>query len=177
MSESITPYLNEARHTAKALAQALDALLQSPNCDLLDAQTKQIIQDIQPQLANLRAALACALRPLDLPRHAYVQLEGVQIPLPMQALADFCAKWHIAELALFGSVLRQDFRPESDIDVLIRYHDSTVRTLADFLAMQAELEALLGRAVEITEHEALNRSTNEWLRRSVLQSARVIYAA
>ncbi len=61
--------------------------------------------------------------------------DQVQIPLPMDAIEAFCQKWQIIEFALFGSVLRDDFRPDSDIDVLVTYAPDADRSLADYLAM------------------------------------------
>ncbi len=103
--------------------------------------------------------------------------DQVQIPLPMDAIEAFCQKWQIIEFALFGSVLRDDFRPDSDIDVLVTYAPDADRSLADYLAMYDEIEALFGRKVDVVNRESIKRSRNYIRRREILNSARVIYAA
>jgi predicted nucleotidyltransferase len=100
--------------------------------------------------------------------------DQVQIPLPMDAIEAFCQKWHIIEFALFGSVLRDDFRPESDIDVLVTYAPDADRSLADYLAMYDEIESLFGREVDVVNRESIERSRNYIRRREILNSARVI---
>lgn len=93
------------------------------------------------------------------------------------AIRDFCERWQIVELALFGSVLRPDFRPASDIDVLVRFADGHPWTVLDHLEMEADLGRILGRRVEITSKAAVEESPN-WLRRQeILSSARLLYAA
>jgi uncharacterized protein len=91
-------------------------------------------------------------------------------------LADFCRKWKITEVALFGSALRDDFAPESDIDLLVTFAPDAHRTLFDFIHAEDELKALLGRDVDLIEKRAIEESPN-WIRRKhILGSARVIYA-
>ena len=99
------------------------------------------------------------------------------ITIPQAEIAAFCRKWHIVEMALFGSVLRDDFTPASDVDVLVRYAPDAPRSLKDFLAMHDELESLLGRNVEIINRESVERSANYIRRRAILNSARTIYVA
>jgi predicted nucleotidyltransferase len=103
--------------------------------------------------------------------------DQVQISLPMEAIEAFCRKWQIIEFALFGSVLRDDFRPDSDIDVLVTYAPDAERSLADYLTMYDEIEALFGRKVDVVNRESIERSRNYIRRREILSSARVIYAA
>ena len=69
---------------------------------------------------------------------------SARIPIDKEAIAKFCRKWHVIELALFGSVLRDDFSPESDVDVLVTFEPGHVPGL-DFISMEEELSALLGR--------------------------------
>ncbi len=87
-------------------------------------------------------------------------------------IADFCRRHHIRRLAFFGSVLRDDFTPESDVDVLVEFDPDHIPGLA-FFSMQRELSALLGRKVDL--------STPEWLsssfRDAVLREAQPLYAA
>ncbi|MCY3019969.1 MAG: nucleotidyltransferase domain-containing protein [Planctomycetota bacterium] len=97
--------------------------------------------------------------------------------IPDEGLANFCTRWRIVELAVFGSILRNDFRRDSDVDVLVRWADDTKWSLLDQVRMQDELTALLGRKVDLVSRRAVERSTN-WIRRTaILESAEVIYAA
>jgi uncharacterized protein len=90
-------------------------------------------------------------------------------------LCDFCQRWHVAELALFGSVLRNDFRADSDIDVLVSYQPTAKRGLFEKIRMQEELSSLLHRKVDLISKKAIEQSHN-WLRRkSILDSAEMIY--
>ena len=89
-------------------------------------------------------------------------------------IAEFCRKWRIAEFALFGSVLRDDFRPDSDVDVLVSFHPDAPWSLFDFVDMQEELKVLFGRDVNLVEAEGLR---NPFRRRSILRSREVIHAA
>lgn len=90
----------------------------------------------------------------------------------LDAIAQFCQKWQIAEFALFGSVLRDDFRPDSDIDVLIVFQPSRNFGLSDRLEMQTEIEALFNRAVDLTQKELLK---NPFSRKEILRTHRIIY--
>ena len=92
-------------------------------------------------------------------------------------LAPFCKRWRIAELALFGSVLRDDFGPESDVDVLVTFRPDAEHGLMAFVTMQEELSQLLGREVDLVDRGAVEQSRNYIRRRAVLESAEVIYAA
>src|SRR6266851_2495153 len=71
------------------------------------------------------------------------------LEVPKQAVADFCRRWNIAELALFGSVLRPDFRPDSDVDVLVTFFPEAHWTLLDYVQMEQELAGILGRPVDL----------------------------
>ena len=103
--------------------------------------------------------------------------DQVQISLPMEAIEAFCHKWQIIEFALFGSVLRDDFRPDSDIDVLVIFAPDYQRSLSDAIAMHEEIEAIFGRKVDFINRETIERSRNYIRRREILSSARVIYDA
>ena len=92
-------------------------------------------------------------------------------------LTAYCRRWQILELALFGSVVRDDFGPESDVDVLVRFDPKARHTLFGMSRMQDELTTLLGRQADIVERDAVERSPNYLRRRTVLQSAETIYAA
>jgi uncharacterized protein len=98
------------------------------------------------------------------------------ISLPKDQIADFCAHWRIAELSLFGSVLREDFHPQSDVDVLIAFASESDWGLLEYVQMQQELKAILGREVDLVSKRAIERSSN-WIRRQeILSTAQPIYA-
>ena len=101
----------------------------------------------------------------------------VQIELPESKVREFCRKWKITELALFGSVLRKDFRPGSDIDVLVSFEPGARWSLMDVVEMQDELETILGRKVDLVERSAIERSENYIRRRYILNSAEPVYVA
>ena len=100
-----------------------------------------------------------------------------RIEIPSDAIADLCNRWQVLELALFGSVLRDDFGPESDVDVLVRFDPGARHTLLDIVQMQDELSATLGRKADLIERTAVEQSPNYIRRRAILQSAETIYAA
>jgi predicted nucleotidyltransferase len=92
------------------------------------------------------------------------------------AISALCHRWKIRELALFGSVLRDDFGPSSDLDILVAFADGATWGLFDHVRMQSELEGLLRRDVDLVTKPAVERSRN-WLRKqAILDSAQVLYA-
>jgi predicted nucleotidyltransferase len=98
------------------------------------------------------------------------------IELPIDKIQEFCDRWQISEFAVFGSVLRDDFRPDSDIDVLVTFAPDAKRGLAETLRMKEELQNILGRKVDFIVKAAIERSEN-WLRKkNILESAQVVYA-
>lgn len=99
------------------------------------------------------------------------------LSIPQDQIATFCRKWQITELALFGSVLRSDFRPDSDIDILVRFGPDTRPTLFDMVRMQRELETILGHRVDLVSRRAIEASRNASRRTAILESAEVVYAA
>ncbi len=94
------------------------------------------------------------------------------IAVPRERLADFCRRNHIRWLALFGSVLRDDFKPDSDVDVLVEFEPGAPVTLFTLSRLQRELTGILGRPVDFVLKDGLKRR----IRDSVLASAQVIYA-
>lgn len=94
------------------------------------------------------------------------------VDIPLDEIKDFCRRWKVQELALFGSALGQDFGPESDIDILIAFSPEATPSLFDLGAMQQELEAMFGRHVDLVEKAGLR---NPFRRKSILTSMRVIY--
>ncbi|MEW6406327.1 MAG: nucleotidyltransferase family protein [Chloroflexota bacterium] len=96
-----------------------------------------------------------------------------QINIPFQELAGVCRRYHIRQLALFGSVLRDDFRPDSDVDVLVEFEPQAHVGLMALSRLQRELGALLQRPVDVVPKDGLK----PLIRDSVLSSAEVVYAA
>ena len=92
-------------------------------------------------------------------------------------LAGFCRKWQVVELSLFGSVLRGDFRPDSDVDVLVDFAPEATHTLFDLVEMEEELHRIVGREVDLVEKRAISQSENYIRRRGILSTAEVVYAA
>ena len=96
-----------------------------------------------------------------------------RIDLSMDAVEAFCRKWKIKELSLFGSVLTDEFRPDSDVDVLVVYEDDASWDLWDHLHAQEELENLLGRDVDLVQKEAVR---NPFRRHHILTNREILYA-
>jgi predicted nucleotidyltransferase len=97
--------------------------------------------------------------------------------IPQEQVAAFCRRWHIVELGLFGSVLREDFRPESDIDVLVTFQADCRWSLLDLITMQEELKEILGRDIDLVEKKVVERSENYIRRRHILRSIEPLYVA
>jgi predicted nucleotidyltransferase len=95
--------------------------------------------------------------------------------LSTEQIADFCRRWQISELALFGSALRDDFGPDSDLDVLVTFAPGARWGLLDGVRMEQELARLLGRKVDLLSKRAVESSPNWILRREILGTAEVIY--
>jgi predicted nucleotidyltransferase len=106
-----------------------------------------------------------------------IRMKLKNIELPMEQIKAFCDRWQVIEFALFGSILGDDFRPDSDIDVLITFSPTAKRGLTETLQMRDELQAIFDRKVDLIVKAAIERSEN-WLRRkNILESAEIIYAA
>ena len=101
----------------------------------------------------------------------------LMIDIPRDQIADFCRRWKIAELALFGSVLRDDFRPDSDVDVLVTFATDAQWSLFDHVDMEDELKEILGRPVDLVNRRGIERSRNPFRRKAILESAQVVHAA
>lgn len=98
------------------------------------------------------------------------------ITLTTDEIARFCSHWKIRELALFGSALRDDFRSDSDLDILVTFAPDADWGLLDHIQMQLELEKLFGRSVDLISKRALERSAN-WVRREeIFKTAHVLYS-
>jgi predicted nucleotidyltransferase len=97
--------------------------------------------------------------------------------LPRDEIDEFCRRWQVTELALFGSALRGDFRPDSDVDVLVSFAPDAHWGLFALVQMQDELEAILGREVDLVSRRAVEQSENYIRRKSILSNLEVVYAA
>jgi len=104
-------------------------------------------------------------------------IASAKIPLPDLDIEDFCHRWQVSELALFGSVLRDDFRPDSDVDVLVTFAPGAHWSLFDMVRMQKELESILGREVDLVERKAVEQSENYIRRKRILGSLVPVYVA
>lgn len=96
------------------------------------------------------------------------------IDIPMGKIEAFCRKHQIVELSLFGSAVRGDFRPDSDVDVLVTFADGEAGSLLDFVRMQSELCAILGRKVDLVEEACIR---NPIRRRAIMRDKEKLYAA
>jgi predicted nucleotidyltransferase len=100
-----------------------------------------------------------------------------KIHLPLKEIEDFCRRWKVKEFALFGSVLREDFRPDSDIDVLVSFEPDGGITFDNRVKMQDELAEILGRKVDLVERRVVEKSENYIRRRHILESLENVYVA
>lgn len=106
-----------------------------------------------------------------------VKRMNARIPIDRNKIAEFCRRWKITEFALFGSVLRDDFRPDSDVDVLVTFAPETRYSLFDLVHMQDELKEIFGREVDLVERKAVERSENYIRRKHILRSVEPVYVA
>lgn len=97
-----------------------------------------------------------------------------KLDLPLEKIREFCRKWQITEFALFGSALRDDFRPDSDVDVLVTFAPDAPWSLWDWVDMIDELKEIFGREVDLVEKSGLR---NPFRRHEILTTKKVIYAA
>ena len=97
-----------------------------------------------------------------------------QVPVDGEQLAAFCRKWRVKELALFGSALRDDFGPDSDVDILVDLEPDHGLGLYDWVDMIEELEGIFGRSVDLVAKGGLR---NPFRRREILATAEVLYAS
>ena len=101
-------------------------------------------------------------------------MSAKRLSIPKKQIGEFCLRWKVVEFSLFGSILREDFRPESDVDVLVTFAPEAQVSLFDLVQMQIELEILFGRPVDVVEKDALR---NPFRKREILSTAQVVYAA
>lgn len=104
-------------------------------------------------------------------------MDKQKIPVSRSKIADFCRRWKVTEFSLFGSVLRDDFRPDSDVDVLVTFAPDSRVSLFDLVRMEDELKNLFGRDVDLVERAVIEKSENYIRRKSILSNTQVVYAA
>ena len=98
---------------------------------------------------------------------------NANININREAITVFCKKWKIVEFALFGSVLRDDFAPDSDIDVLVSFDSSAHWSLFDFVEMREELKEVFGKEVDLVEKDGLR---NPFRRHEIITTRQIVYA-
>jgi len=98
-------------------------------------------------------------------------MPNIAIDYDREKLRDFCRKWKITEFSLFGSVVRDDFGPESDVDVMVRFADDAEWSLFDEVHMEDELVEIFGRDIDLLTRRAVERSRNAIRRDSILTNA------
>ena len=96
--------------------------------------------------------------------------------ISQKEMMQFCRRWKVRELALFGSAVRTDFKPESDVDVLVSFHEDANWGLFDHVQVRLELETIFKRKVDLVTRRALEQSQNGLLREHILSITKVIYA-
>lgn len=95
------------------------------------------------------------------------------VSIPKEKIVLFCRKWGIREFSIFGSALRNDFRPESDVDVLVEIDPARTLSAWDWTDMIEELKSLFGREVDLVEKDAIR---NPFRRSEILSASRIVYA-
>jgi uncharacterized protein len=100
-----------------------------------------------------------------------------RLSVSYDAIADFCRRWQVIKFELFGSVLRDDFRPDSDVDALVTFDPDSHPTLFDLVEMQEELEALFGRDVDLLTRRAVESSRNPERRQSILSNVETVFGS
>ena len=101
----------------------------------------------------------------------------VRLQLPREEISAFCKRRQIEKLWLFGSVLRDDFGPDSDVDVLVEFSADAAHSLFDMVRMEQELGQLLHRDVDLIERAVLEQSENYIRRRDILESLELVHVA
>jgi predicted nucleotidyltransferase len=99
------------------------------------------------------------------------------IEIPRKKIVEFCQKWKVREFSVFGSVLRDDFRSDSDIDVIVDFEPDAKRNLFDIVSMTDELKEIFGREVDLLTKRSVEQSRNYIRRKAILSSREVVYVA
>ena len=101
-------------------------------------------------------------------------MNNKDVVIPQEKIKDFCRRWKVTEFGLFGSILREDFRNDSDIDVLVTFSPDAHHSLFDLARMEEELGVIFGKRVDLVEKAALR---NPFRRQAIIKSLEVVYAA
>jgi predicted nucleotidyltransferase len=104
-------------------------------------------------------------------------MRTAHIELPEDKLSQFCRKWNVKEFSLFGSVLRDDFKDSSDIDILVTFQDDAEPSLFDLVRMEMELKEMTGKDVDLVSRRGIEMSRNYIRKEAILSSAEPIYAS
>lgn len=99
----------------------------------------------------------------------------MQISFDREEIRAFCQRWKVSEFAFFGSVLRHNFKADSDVDVMVSFLPEAAPTLFDMVRMQKELSQILGRNVDLVSRRGLETSRNRLRRRDILNSSETVY--
>lgn len=102
---------------------------------------------------------------------------NVGIEIPVEKIQEFCRRWKITEFSLFGSVLRDDFRPDSDVDVLVTFSADAHWRYYHILDMKDELKEIFGREVDVVERRLVEKSENYIRRKHILSNLETVYVA
>ena len=101
-------------------------------------------------------------------------MNNKRFTIPRKKIATFCQRWNVSEFSVFGSAIRKDFRPDSDVDVMVVFEPDAPVGLFEMGRMQVELETMFHRPVDLVEKAGLR---NPYRRREILETAPVVYAA
>src|SRR5215467_10596618 len=99
------------------------------------------------------------------------------MPITTEKLAEVCRGWKIAELRVFGSTVRDDFRPESDLDPQVTFAPDPDWRLLNHVAMEQELSGIVGRKVDLVSQRAIDRSSNRIRRKAILERAKPLWGS
>ena len=104
-------------------------------------------------------------------------LNEILLKVSKEKISEFCRKWEVKELALFGSVLTEKFREDSDIDILVAFKEDVDHSLFDLVHMQDELKQIFGREVDLVSRRGIESSRNYLRKEAILSTAEAVYAA
>jgi len=104
-------------------------------------------------------------------------MKPMDLGIEADRIADFCRRWKISKLAVFGSIVQGELRSDSDIDLLVTFDSDADWTMFDHFTIEDELSHLFGREVDLISKRAVEENPNPITRREILDSARQIYAA
>lgn len=99
------------------------------------------------------------------------------LPVPAERIAEFCERWKIVEFELFGSVLSDDFGPDSDVDVMVTFSAGCRWKAFDLVAMKTELENVFNRPVDLVERRIVETSDNPFMKKEILDHRQTVYVA